>query len=195
VGALSVGVLPAALLDRGITDSLLVALSLAGSCLFATSLAGLVGLGSRRMRSAALAASSLGVGWSVAAGGLVLDLPLAILAGCVVAGVGQAAGYGVGLGTLTRGLDPVRQGRVASGYSAVSYACAGIFVLGAGTSVSIWGTSTGMAVISTIYAVCCVTSVLTMRAAVNVPISADIDCAEHKTAGQTAFTSAPNLLN
>jgi hypothetical protein len=195
VGALSVGVLPVALLDRGVTDSLLVALSLAGSCLFATSLAGMAGLGTRRMRSAAMAAGALGVGWSIAAVGLVLALPVAVLAGCVVAGLGQAAGYGVGLGTLTRGLDPVRQGKVASGYSAVSYAGAGVFVLSAGASVAIWGTSTGIAVISAVYALCCAASVLSMRRVQHVPISADINCDDPNTAGQTVFTSARNLLN
>lgn len=195
VGALAVGVMPAALLDRGVTNSLLIALGLSGACLFASTAAGLAGFGMRRLTSSGPAIVVLGVGWSVAACGLITGWAAAVLIGCITAGFGQAAGYRVGLARLTRGLDPIRQGQVAAGYSAASYAAAGVFVLGAGGLIALTGTSTGMLVISLIFAVCCVASALTIRGTQTPPDPADITRRPDKTPVQVACAPILNPLN
>ena len=195
VGALAVGVLPAALLDHGVTDSLFISLSLCGTCLFTSSFGGLTGLGSGRIGSAVVPASALAVGWTMTTGGLVFSWPAAILVGGIVAGLAQAVGYRTGLARLSQGLDPVRQGKMASGYSAASYAGAGIFVLAAGLCIAAWGVVAGMVAICVVFTVCCCGSAFTLRTARPPHVSADIIAADRKTADQAVFPGGRNPLN
>ncbi|ORM34067.1 hypothetical protein [Williamsia sp. 1135] len=195
VGALAVGVLPAALLDRGVTDSLLIAYTLTGSCLFASTLAGFLGFGTRTMVSPGPAIIVLTLGWSVAVSGLLLGWAAPVLIGCIMCGFGQAAGYRVGLVHLTRGLEPVRQGQVASGYSAAAYAAAGVFVLSAGVSVSLLGTLNGMLTISVIFTLCCGACALTLRGTHREANPADMVVATCEIPAQRPFPVAVNRLN
>ena len=195
VGALAVGVLPAALLDHSVTDSLFVSLILCGTCLFASSAGGLAGLGSGRIGSAGVPAAALAVGWGITTGGLVADWPIAIVAGGVISGLAQAMGYRTGLARLSQGLDPVRQGKMASGYSAASYAGAGVFVLGAGLCIAGWGVVGGMVAIGVVFVLCCGASAVTLRTAQHLPIPADIIAPEDELADQTVHPSLRNPLN
>ncbi|MFC8045251.1 MFS transporter [Nocardia sp. NPDC057353] len=154
VGGLATGVLPAAVLARGLTDSLLTALTLCGSALFAAAAGSLVpALGRADRLSPVLAVLAAGVG--AAGAGIVVGNAWLLLAGSVAAGFGQVAAFRAGLALVSTGLGPVAQGRVMSGYSAVAYLGAAAFVLCGGALVSALGPRAGVAAVAAVFVACC----------------------------------------
>lgn len=154
VGGLATGVLPAAVLARGLTDSLLTALTLCGSALFAAAAGSLVpALGRTDRLHPALAVLAAGMG--AAGAGVVTGHAWLLLTGSIAAGFGQVAAFRAGLARVSAGLGPVAQGRVMSGYSAVAYLGAAAFVLCGGALVSAFGPRAGVAAVAAVFVACC----------------------------------------
>ena len=69
------------------------------------------------------------------------SVPSLIAAGALI-GLGQGPAYNLGLVTVTHRLPAALQGRAASRYAAVAYACCGVVVLAAGLAARQAGTAT-----------------------------------------------------
>lgn len=192
IGALAVGALPAALVATGTVQTVSVGVAVGGVCLLTSCLTSLAGIGSPAARWWPLL---LAGAWALVTAGLWASSLVPAILGCAAGGVAQAASYRSGLRRLTVGLDPVRQGQVASAYSAFAYSSCAVLLLLCGALQLQLGESLGLLVLAALYAaVCCVTIALAGRAG-NGAGAADTAVATSETAGQGKYTSAGNRLN
>ncbi|WP_040800651.1 MFS transporter [Nocardia higoensis] len=156
IGALATGVFPAAVLRQGVTDSLPVALALCGSALFAAAAATVPREGvSRWIRTIPAAAVAMAAGMLCAAIGVAAGSVVLLLVGSTFSGLVQVAAVRIGQARVTAGLGPVDHGRVVSGYTALAYLGAWVFVVLGGAAVALFGVSGGVLTIAAIFAACC----------------------------------------
>lgn len=195
VGALAVGVLPAGLLARGMTESLLAAVCVGGACLWTSTVTGIAGAGLRVVRTPTAGVLLMSGGWALVMTGLFTRQLLVVVAGTVVSGLGQTVGYRVGLARLTRGLESVRQGQVASGYSASAYAGAGLFVILDGVATTWLGASVGAVVTGVMFLAGCLGAGWLCARRPNAEGLAETAMAVDKAAGQRPCGRVADLLN
>lgn len=146
--------------------------ALAGAMVFALFTASAVGqLALGRIRAwAGLSAGCTGViaGAGLVAAALALGSLAFLIAGAVVAGLGQGLSVGAGLGALNAQAPPGRRGEVASSYFVVLYVALSIPIVGVGLATQITGLRSAALIFTALVAAlgaACLISLLTRRPA------------------------------
>lgn len=192
IGALAVGALPAALVASGTVETVTAGVAVGGVCLLTSCLTSLRGVGSPTARWWPL---PLAAAWGLVTAGIWAGSIVLAVLGCGLGGVAQAASYRAALRRLTVGLDPVRQGQVASAFSAVAYSSCALLLLLCGALQLQLGLYRGLTALAVVYAiVCCVTIALIGGSRARAD-SADTFPRTSESAGQRGWAPSGNLLN